>query len=158
MLWEGKPVGKSVAIVGAGGIGFDVAEYLAEHNPEELMETADYMKEWGVDMGYKQPGATMIAQDSPSARKIYLLKRSTGKHGKGLGKTTGWIHRASLKKKEVEMHSQCEYVSMTDQGFAVKIGEKLQVLEVDNVIICAGQEKHETICLLYTSPSPRDRG
>ena len=145
VLWDKKSVGQRVAIVGAGGIGFDVAEYLAEHNPEKLMETPTYMKEWGVDMEYQKAGATMAAQDSPSARKIYLLKRSTGKHGKGLGKTTGWIHRASLKKKEVEMYSQCEYLSMTDKGFAIKIGDQLQVLEVDNVVICAGQEKHETI-------------
>ena len=145
VLSDGKPVGKRVAIVGAGGIGFDVAEYLAEHNPDIAMETPAYMKEWGVDMAYAQPGATMPAQDSPSARKIYLLKRSTGKHGKDLGKTTGWIHRASLKKKEVEMHSQCEYLKMSDQGFTIKVGGALQVLEVDNVVICAGQEKHETI-------------
>ena len=145
VLWHGKTVGQRVAIVGAGGIGFDVAEYLAEHNPEEAMETEGYMKEWGVDMGYQKAGATMVAQDTPSARKIYLLKRSTGKHGKGLGKTTGWIHRASLKKKEVEMHSQCEYLKMSDQGFTIKVGGEQRVLEVDTVVICAGQEKLETI-------------
>ncbi len=145
VLWEGKSVGNRVAIVGAGGIGFDVAEFLAEHNPEIAMETPTYMKEWGVDMSYAKAGATMPAEDTPSARKIYLLKRSTGKHGKGLGKTTGWIHRASLKKKEVEMHSQCEYLKMSDHGFTIKVGGELKILEVDNVVICAGQEKYETI-------------
>ncbi len=139
VLWDKKPVGKRVAIVGAGGIGFDVAEYLA-HDPSQAVDTSAYMKEWGVDMQYQQAGATAVAIDSPSPRKIYLLKRSIGKHGKDLGKTTGWIHRASLKKKEVEMLSQCEYLSMTDQGFKIKVGEEIHTLDVDNVVICAGQE------------------
>jgi len=141
VLWDKKSVGKRVAIVGAGGIGFDVAEYLA-HSPEQESNAENYMKEWGVDMSYSNPGATAVPEDSPSPRHIYLLKRSTGKHGKGLGKTTGWIHRASLKKKEVEMHSQCEYVSMSDSGFEIKINGETKILDVDNVIICAGQESH----------------
>ena len=144
VLLDKKPVGQTVAIVGAGGIGFDIAEYLA-HDPDHTIDTEAYMKEWGVDMNYSNAGATTAAVDVPPARRIILLKRSVGKHGKGLGKTTGWIHRASLKKKNVEMHSQCEYLSMTDKGFRIKIGEEVKVLQVDNVIICAGQEVYDPL-------------
>lgn len=144
VLWHKTKVGKRVAIVGAGGIGFDVAEYLAhEHGQDANAES--YMKEWGVDMSYSTPGATAVPHNSPSPRHIILLKRSTGKHGKGLGKTTGWIHRASLKKKNVEMHSQCEYVSMSDAGFEIKINGETKILDVDNVVICAGQESYNPL-------------
>jgi 2,4-dienoyl-CoA reductase (NADPH2) len=96
-------------------------------------------------MKYKTPGATTKAIDVPPHREIYLLKRSIGKHGKDLGKTTGWIHRASLKKKDVKMLSQCRYISMTDEGFKIKVGENEQLLKVDNVIICAGQELYDPL-------------
>lgn len=142
---EGKvTVGKRVAVVGAGGIGFDVAEYLSVDN-HELMDTDSYMDEWGVDMEYKNPGAQKLPEEEPSPRTIYLLKRSVGKHGKDLGKTTGWIHRASLKKKEVHMLSNCIYKSMSDAGFEISIGDKDQLLEVDHVVICAGQEIHDPL-------------
>jgi 2,4-dienoyl-CoA reductase (NADPH2) len=144
VLWDKKEVGKRVAIVGAGGIGFDVAEFLA-HEPDALIDPPAYMKEWGVDMQYQKAGATTLAIDSPSPRKIYLLKRSMGKHGKNLGKTTGWIHRASLKKKKVDMLANCEYLSFSDEGFKIKSSEKEMILEVDNIIICAGQEPNDTI-------------
>ncbi len=144
VLLDKKPVGKNVAIVGAGGIGFDMAEFLA-HDPEHTIDTPAYMEEWGVDMKYKTPGATTKAIDVPPHREIYLLKRSIGKHGKDLGKTTGWIHRASLKKKDVKMLSQCRYISMTDEGFKIKVGENEQLLKVDNVIICAGQELYDPL-------------
>ena len=144
VLWDKKEVGHKVAIIGAGGIGFDVAEFLA-HDTTHTIDTAAYMKEWGVDMNYNSPGATAVPVNSPSPRKIYLLKRSIGKHGKGLGKTTGWIHRASLKKKEVEMYSQCEYVSMTDAGLTVKVGEDIKLLEIDHLVICAGQESRDEL-------------
>jgi len=141
VLLDKKKVGKSVAIIGAGGIGFDVAEYLAY--PEgHVMKTAEYMKEWGVDMDYQKAGATAIPVDDPPAREIHLLKRSGGKHGKDLGRTTGWIHRMSLKKKQVNMLSNCEYVSITDDGLTVKVNGEQQVLKVDNIVICAGQESY----------------
>ncbi|MBT8233297.1 MAG: NADPH-dependent 2,4-dienoyl-CoA reductase, partial [Bacteroidia bacterium] len=144
VLWDNKAVGKRVAIVGAGGIGFDVAEFLS-HDPQHPITTKSYMKEWGVDMAYENPGATAEPQDSPSPRDIYLLKRSVGKHGKNLGKTTGWIHRSSLKKKEVNMLSNCEYISVSDKGFQIKSQGNDMLLEVDNVIICAGQESNDPI-------------
>ncbi len=144
VLWDKKMVGKRVAIVGAGGIGFDMAEYLA-HDPDHVMNDTTYMKEWGVDMDYSNRGATAVPYNSPSPRHIYLLKRSIGKHGKDLGKTTGWIHRASLKKKNVEMLSECEYLSVTDHGFHIKCHGEEKLLEVDHVIICAGQESNDSI-------------
>lgn len=144
VLWDKKAVGKSVAIVGAGGIGFDVAEFLA-HDPSHQMDAKSYMKEWGVDMKYESGGAFAAPHNSPSPRTIYLLKRSIGKHGKNLGKTTGWIHRASLKKKEVIMLSGCEYLNISDQGFHINTNNRQELLEVDNIIICAGQEVYDPI-------------
>lgn len=143
LLWDKKAVGQKIAIVGAGGIGFDVAEYLAHDH--STIGIPEYMKEWGVDMDYKEPGAVLTPDDKPSAREIYLLKRSIGKHGKNLGKTTGWIHRASLKKKDIKMLSQCEYLEVSDQGFTISVNGVTQTLQVDNVIICAGQEVYEQI-------------
>jgi 2,4-dienoyl-CoA reductase (NADPH2) len=144
VLMDSAKVGKRVAIVGAGGIGFDVAEYLS-HDFTEPVDTEAYMKEWGVDMNYTSRGACAVPVNTDSPRQIYLLKRSKGKHGKDLGKTTGWIHRASLNKKNVHMLSNCEYISMTDAGFKIKVNEETQTLVVDNVILCAGQEINENI-------------
>ena len=141
VLWDRKKVGQKVAIIGAGGIGFDVAEFLA-HPEDHPMEIAPYMKEWGVDMSYQKGGATAVPVDAPPEREIYLLKRSVGKHGKNLGKTTGWIHRMSLKKKQVNMLSDCEYVSITDNGLTVKVHGEERTIKVDNVVICAGQESY----------------
>ncbi len=139
VLWDKKEVGRKVAILGAGGIGFDVAEYLSEAH-EGLKSIPSYMKEWGVDMEYKNAGATTKAIDEPSPREIHLLKRSPGKHGKNLGKTTGWIHRSSLVKKKVNMLSSCEYLKIDDSGLHIKINDKVQVLDIDHVVVCAGQE------------------
>lgn len=140
VLYGKKHVGKSVAIIGAGGIGFDVAEYLAAHNPDEAMDIPEYMKEWGVDMDYKVGGSTTAPQPEPSPREIYLLKRSGGKHGKDLGKTTGWIHRASLKMKQVKMMANVTYDKVDDEGLHLTHNEEKIVLPVDNVVVCAGQE------------------
>jgi 2,4-dienoyl-CoA reductase (NADPH2) len=144
VLWNRKDVGSKVAIVGAGGIGFDVAEYLSHANGIDE-EVPAYMKEWGVDMEYTNRGAFTTPVDSPSPRTIYLLKRSSGKHGRALGKTTGWIHRSSLKKKDVKMMSNCEYLSFSEEGFKIKVGDEIHVLDVDNVVICAGQEPNDSI-------------
>ncbi len=137
VLMDNKEVGDSVAIIGAGGIGFDVAEYLAQGKDTHSIQS--YMKEWGVDMDYTNPGAGAAPDPSPSKRKIYLLKRSGGKHGKDLGKTTGWIHRASLKMKNVEMIANVTYVKVDDAGLHILRNEEKVVLDVDHVVICAGQ-------------------
>ena len=139
VLYRNKKVGKKVAIVGAGGIGFDVAEYLAHEGESASLNTEKYMKEWGVDMEYKKAGAVAPVAPEPSPREIHLLKRSKGKHGKNLGKTTGWIHRASLAMKKVNMLGEVVYHKVDDKGLHISIDDKPQVLEVDNVVICAGQ-------------------
>ena len=141
VLLHKKHVGKSVAIVGAGGIGFDVAEYLAhDHETESVsLNVGSYMKEWGVDMDYAKGGAVTAPQPLPSPREIYLLKRSSGKHGKNLGKTTGWIHRSSLKMKGVINLGNVTYHKVDDAGLHISIDGQSQILPVDNVVICAGQ-------------------
>jgi len=143
VLYHKKEVGKRVAIVGAGGIGYDTAEYLThDHNaisPSEDIEL--FMKEWGVDMDYTKGGSLAEKPNpSPSPREVYLLKRSGGKHGKGLGRTTGWIHRASLIMKGVNHLANVTYLKVDDQGFHISIKDEVQILPVDNVVICAGQE------------------
>ena len=98
------------------------------------------MKEWGVDMNYAKGGALAQAPEPlPSPREIYLLKRSKGKHGKNLGKTTGWIHRASLTMKQVNMLSDVHYEKVDDRGLHISIGNEKQCLDVDHVVVCAGQ-------------------
>ena len=142
VLYHKKPVGERVAIIGAGGIGFDMAEYLAHDMAHESvsMSTENYMKEWGVDMSYAKGGALADApQPLASPREIYLLKRSKGKHGKNLGKTTGWIHRSSLSMKDVNMLAEVSYEKIDDQGLHIRVGEEPQLLAVDHVVVCAGQ-------------------
>jgi 2,4-dienoyl-CoA reductase (NADPH2) len=144
VLYKNKPVGKSVAIIGAGGIGFDMAEYLSHDHVEESpsLNTEKYMEEWGVDMQHSVGGSLAVSpKPAPSPREIYLLKRSGGKHGKNLGKTTGWIHRASLAMKQVKMLANVEYQKVDDVGLHISVnGGETQVLPVDNVVVCAGQE------------------
>ena len=140
VLRDHKAVGKHVAIIGAGGIGFDVAEYLTEPHSLTLQPDA-WLKDWGIDKEYQARGALLPDSAPPPAeRKIYLLQRKTTKVGAGLGKTTGWIHRSSLKKKGVEMIAGVTYVKVDDDGLWVNIAGEERCLNVDNVIICAGQE------------------
>ncbi|MDN0083083.1 NADPH-dependent 2,4-dienoyl-CoA reductase [Crenobacter sp. SG2305] len=140
VLRYGKPVGEKVAIIGAGGIGFDTAEFLTQEGESASLHVEEFMREWGVDMRYAQPGGVMRPQPAPSARQVWLLQRKSGKPGEGLGKTTGWIHRASLKMKRVEMHGDVVYRKIDDAGLHVTIRGEDTVLPVDNVVICAGQE------------------
>ncbi|WP_341228596.1 NADPH-dependent 2,4-dienoyl-CoA reductase [uncultured Arcticibacterium sp.] len=143
VLYKKKPVGKRVAILGAGGIGFDMAEYLAHDMSHDSvsLNVEDYMKEWGVDMTYQHEGALAKAtQPLPSPREIYLLKRSPGKHGKDLGKTTGWIHRSSLAMKKVNLIGGAKYLKIDDEGLHIEVDEQVQIIPVDHVVVCAGQE------------------
>ncbi|QCZ93148.1 NADPH-dependent 2,4-dienoyl-CoA reductase [Salinimonas iocasae] len=137
-----KPVGQKVAIVGAGGIGFDTAEYLSHGESQPSLNIEAFMKEWGIDMSFSARGGVngMQPQPEPSSREIVLLQRKTSRMGKGLGKTTGWAHRASLKMKGVTMIPGVEYKKIDDNGFLLTIEGQEKLLEVDNVIICAGQE------------------
>ncbi len=134
------PVGERVAIVGAGGIGFDVAELLAHQGESPSLNIEKFNEEWGVDDEYKARGAYVMPNPEPSPRQITMLQRKSSKMGKGLGKTTGWIHRASLKMKHVNMVSGVEYTKIDDRGlhFTVQGGET-QIIECDNVVVCAGQ-------------------
>ena len=142
VLRDKKPVGARVAIIGAGGIGFDVAEYLAHQGTSPSLDVAAFMREWGVDMTVAEPGGLKPSgpHPEPSPRQIWLLQRKPAKPGEGLGKTTGWIHRASLKMKQVEMLGGVQYERIDDEGLHVTIKGQAQVLPVDNVVICAGQE------------------
>ncbi|TNE88796.1 MAG: NADPH-dependent 2,4-dienoyl-CoA reductase [Deltaproteobacteria bacterium] len=139
VLKHGAEVGDKVAIIGAGGIGFDVAEFLAHEGKSTALDTEAFLAEWGVDPTYGEPGALKDAVDEPPARQITLCQRSKGKLGGGLGKTTGWIHRASLKKKQVEMLGECSYERIDDDGLHLSVKGQSRVLDVDHVIICAGQ-------------------
>ena len=134
------PVGKRVAIVGAGGIGFDVAEFLLHEGEPSSLNIKAFMHEWGVDMTYRERGGIALNPPEEPVREIFLLQRSSGKLGARLGKTTGWIHRTALKKKQVKMIGNAAYTGIDDEGFHITIDGKQEVLPVDHVIICAGQE------------------
>ena len=141
VIRDKKAVGKKVAIIGAGGIGFDLAEFLT-HNSDASTNISTFMQEWGVDMTLQARGGIegIKAEVPDSPRDVYLLQRKVSKVGNGLGKTTGWIHRTGLQKKGVNMMPGCEYLKIDDAGLHIRIGNEERVLDVDNIIICAGQE------------------
>ncbi|WP_102817649.1 oxidoreductase [Burkholderia ubonensis] len=140
VLRDGKDVGRSVAIVGAGGIGFDVAEYLTHRGDGASLNPEWFFAEWGVDPAYGDAGGLREPQPEPAPRQVQLLQRKTSRVGDQLGKTTGWIHRAALKARGVRMSSSVTYRRIDDDGFHVAIDGVEQTLPVDNVVICAGQE------------------
>ncbi|WP_432881554.1 FAD-dependent oxidoreductase [Kribbella sp. CA-245084] len=139
---EGKPVGERVAVIGAGGIGVDVSEFLT--TPESpALDLEAWKAEWGVGDPTKLAGALGVPHPEPSPRKVYLLQRKSGKIGADLGKTTGWVHRAALKNKQVEQLRGVNYERIDDEGLHLTFGpkhEKSKVLAVDTVVVCAGQE------------------
>jgi 2,4-dienoyl-CoA reductase (NADPH2) len=148
VLRDKVSVGKKVAIIGAGGIGFDVASYLAESGESLTTNLNAWLKNWGVDKAYQGSGALLehSADDhQPPEREITLLQRKTTKVGKGLGKTSGWVHRANLVKHGVKMVPGVTYKAITDAGLLIDVNGKEQLLEVDNVIICAGQEPNRDL-------------
>ncbi|WP_298420018.1 NADPH-dependent 2,4-dienoyl-CoA reductase [uncultured Kordia sp.] len=141
VLKHKKPVGKRVAVIGAGGIGFDVSEYLS-HEGESTSQNIDaWLAEWGIDKTLEARGGieNMKPDFHGSPREIYMFKRSKGKFGGNLGKTTGWIHRANLKKKKVNFINEVQYTKIDDQGLHYMQNEETQILEVDTIVICAGQ-------------------
>jgi len=138
VLAKNAVVGDRVALIGAGGIGFDVAEYLT-HTASDSDPIDAYLTQWGVDRRMTNPGGLNEATDVPPARTVTLCQRRSGKLGAGLGKTTGWIHRSALKKRGVQMLSSCQYDRIDDRGLHISIDGESQVIEVDNVVICAGQ-------------------
>jgi 2,4-dienoyl-CoA reductase (NADPH2) len=132
-------VGRKVAVIGAGGIGFDVSELLA-HQGHPALNIADWCDEWGVDLAMGERGGLKTPIPPEVPREIVMLQRKTSKPGKHLGKTTGWVHRASLKQRGVKTLTGCEYLKIDDAGLHIRRDGVDQVLAVDNVVVCAGQE------------------
>jgi len=133
-------VGKTVALIGAGGIGFDVAEYLMHEGVSPSLNKAKFFAEWGVDTTNGERGGLKVAHIEKSPRKVYLLQRKASKVGDGLGKTTGWIHRTSLKNREVEMVNNVTYRKVDDAGLHITVGDKEMTIPADTVVLCAGQD------------------
>jgi 2,4-dienoyl-CoA reductase (NADPH2) len=138
-----KPVGPRVAVIGAGGIGFDVAEFITQQGVSTSLDRAEFWKEWGIDPELQARGgvAGIHAEPHAPARQVFLLQRKKSKVGAGLGKTSGWVHRAGLKNKHVQMLNNVEYLQIDAAGLHIRIGEgEPQLLAVDTVIVCAGQD------------------
>jgi len=143
VLLHQKPVGSRVAVIGAGGIGFDVAEYLVEQGHSPAMDLNAWRREWGVALPGLVRGGVLRPAPAAPARQVMLLQRRSGKPGASLGKTTGWIHRATLKMKQVEMISGVNYEAVTSEGLMVSYGPQhkdAQLIAVDTIVLCAGQE------------------
>ncbi|PKH22560.1 NADPH-dependent 2,4-dienoyl-CoA reductase [Enterobacterales bacterium CwR94] len=145
VLKEGKAVGQRVAIIGAGGIGFDTAEFLSQAGPSPSLDIAAFCAEWGIDPTLQQRGGLTQPVPPHRERQLWLLQRKAGKPGANLGKTTGWIHRASLQMRGVTLWGGIEYLGIDDQGLhLLREGEAI-TLAVDNVVICAGQESRREL-------------
>lgn len=142
VLKERKSVGQRVAIIGAGGIGFDTAEFLSHEGESGSINPEKFYDEWGIDTDYENVGGLKAANVEKPQREIYLLQRKAASVGASLGKTTGWIHRTGLKHRDVKMIAGASYEKIDDQGLHVIVNDKPTVLEVDHVIICAGQESY----------------
>lgn len=145
VLRDRKPVGRRVAILGAGGIGFDVAEYLSHEGVSPSLAPAKFYAEWGIDANYARRGGLVQPHLETAPREIVLLQRKASKVGEGLGKTTGWIHRTALKNRGVKMIAGATYHRIDDAGLHVTIAGKDEVLAVDNVILCTGQEPQRAL-------------
>jgi 2,4-dienoyl-CoA reductase (NADPH2) len=147
-------IGKRAALIGAGGIGFDVAEYLAHDHSTELPQSiASWSAEWGINQNSAERGGLVAGKPHPSQREIFLLQRKTTALGKDLGKTSGWVHRATLKNKGVNMLAGCSYDRIDDQGLHISQDGEQRLLDVDHVVICAGQEPLRE---LYNSEPEQD--
>ena len=145
VLHGNAPVGHKVAVIGAGGIGFDIAEFLTEAAPSPTTDVTRWTKEWGVDMTMATPGGLMPARPEKPERQVWLLQRTAGRPGARLNKTSGWVHRATLKNKKVQMFGGVTYERIDDDGLHVSMDGQKHVLPVDNVIVCAGQEPNREL-------------
>ncbi len=145
VLGHHQSVGARVAIIGAGGIGFDVAEFLVERSPSPTIDVVRWTREWGVDMQLVQRGGLQPPRPEAPARQVWLLQRSEGRLGARLNKTTGWVHRSTLKTKQVIMLGDVRYQRFDDQGLHITIDGNAQILPVDNVVVCAGQEPNRRL-------------
>jgi len=133
-----REAGARVAIIGAGGIGFDVGEFLTHHAGHD--ETDEYCAEWGIDIDYRERGGIRTPAERPPPREVWLLQRKSGKVGEGLAKTTGWIRRTLLKKRGVTMIPGVAYERIDDTGLHIRVAGEARVLDVDTIVVCAGQE------------------
>ncbi len=133
-------VGEKVAIIGAGGIGFDVAEFLTDSGAEASQDIAEFFRQWGVDTEHTTVGGLTEPQRPTPPRRVHLLQRKTSKLGKDLGKTTGWIHRLELRNRNVDMIAGASYEKVDDEGLHITVDGETRVLDVDNVVLCAGQD------------------
>ena len=140
VLRDGAPVGDRVAVLGAGGIGFDVAEFLTDGGDKAHEDPATYFRQWGVDLDYRAPGGLAAPERPAPPRTVHLLQRKPTKVGAGLGRTTGWIHRTELRHRGVTMVPGVRYDRIDDAGLHVTIDGESTVLEVDTVVLCTGQE------------------
>ena len=140
VLRDKRPVGHTVALIGAGGIGFDTAEFLLHTGTSPSQDPAKFFAEWGVDTTYSERGGIRPAQIEKSERKVFLLQRKASKVGDGLGKTTGWIHRTSLKNRAVEMIAGVTYRKVDDAGLHITVGEREMTIPADTIVVCAGQD------------------
>ena len=140
VLKDRVPVGKRVAIIGAGGIGFDTAEYLTHSGESSSLNAEKFYDEWGIDTSYAHVGGLKEPVVEQSEREIYLLQRKAKSVGAGLGKTTGWIHRTGLKNRNVNMIPGVSYEKIDDAGLHISVDGQAKILDVDHVVICAGQE------------------
>ncbi|MCX4583970.1 NADPH-dependent 2,4-dienoyl-CoA reductase [Streptomyces sp. NBC_01481] len=140
VLRDGAPVGERVAVIGAGGIGFDVAEFLTDGGEGASLDAETYFRQWGVDTGYSARGGLRAPERPKPPRSVHLLQRKSSKVGAGLGKTTGWIHRTELKHRGVTMTAGATYERIDDEGLHVSVDGTTTVLPVDTVVLCAGQE------------------
>ena len=143
---EGR-AGERVAIIGAGGIGFDMAEFLVHEGHSPTLDLPAWLAEWGIDPTLAARGGVegVAQKPSPPARDVFLLQRSEGKPGERLNKTTGWVHRTTLKMKRVQMVSGVTYDRIDDQGLHVLVGNDRRTLAVDNVVVCAGQVSNRAL-------------
>ncbi|MFF8657258.1 oxidoreductase [Streptomyces huasconensis] len=140
VLRDGAPVGERVAIIGAGGIGFDVAEYLTDGGEKASLDPATYFRQWGVDMEYRERGGLTKPERPTPPRTVHLLQRKASKVGQGLGKTTGWIHRTELRHRGVTMIAGAGYDLIDDAGLHITVDGASSVIPVDTVVLCTGQE------------------
>jgi len=151
VLASQAPVGGKVAVIGAGGIGFDVAEYLAHPpgGPQPALSVEDFARDWGIDLELRARGGVAEIEPRPfqAPRQIWLLQRKSSKPGRGLGKTTGWVHRLNLRRRGINTLTGVAYRRIDDAGLHIEVDHQRRVLQVDNVVICAGQEPNRDLAV-----------
>ncbi|MBA2946962.1 NADPH-dependent 2,4-dienoyl-CoA reductase [Streptomyces himalayensis] len=145
VLRDGAPVGDRVAIIGAGGIGFDVAAYLTDSGDKTSEDPAAYFRQWGVDMDYRAAGGLGRPERPVPPRTVHLLQRKDSKVGAGLGRTTGWIHRTELRHRGVTMVAGARYDKIDDAGLHLTVDGRSETLAVDTIVLCTGQEPHRAL-------------